>query len=42
MVDVEGEEGDAKFVFRGESKPDPDAVPDAPPVDLAQSAGESS
>ncbi|WP_017972954.1 AAA family ATPase [Actinopolyspora halophila] len=45
IVDVEGwdEEGteeEARFVFRGESKPS--TVPDAPPVDLAGSSGGSS
>ncbi|HEX8001900.1 MAG TPA: ATP-dependent Clp protease ATP-binding subunit [Mycobacteriales bacterium] len=40
VVDVEGEEADATFTFRGESKPD--ALPDAPPVDMAGSAGDSS
>ncbi|GAB2933870.1 ATP-dependent protease ATP-binding subunit ClpC [Rhodococcus aerolatus] len=41
LVDVEGWDGesageDAKFTFRGEAKPD--ALPDAPPVDLAKAA----
>jgi ATP-dependent Clp protease ATP-binding subunit ClpC len=39
VVDVEGEDAEAKFVFRGEAKPD--ALPDAPPVDMAGSAGDS-
>ncbi|HEU0132149.1 MAG TPA: ATP-dependent Clp protease ATP-binding subunit [Mycobacteriales bacterium] len=37
VVDVEGEDAEAKFTFRGETKPDADAVPDAPPVDMAGS-----
>ncbi|HEV2888977.1 MAG TPA: ATP-dependent Clp protease ATP-binding subunit [Frankiaceae bacterium] len=39
VVDVEGEDAEAKFTFRGEAKPD--ALPDAPPVDMAGSAGDS-
>jgi ATP-dependent Clp protease ATP-binding subunit ClpC len=35
VVDVEGEDEEAKFTFRGEEKPV--ALPDAPPVDLASS-----
>ncbi|SDQ95816.1 ATP-dependent Clp protease ATP-binding subunit [Actinopolyspora saharensis] len=38
--DEEGTEDEARFVFRGESKPS--TVPDAPPVDLAGSSGGSS
>jgi ATP-dependent Clp protease ATP-binding subunit ClpC len=41
VVDVEGEDAEAKFTFRGEPKPDADAVPDAPPVDMAGSAGDA-
>jgi ATP-dependent Clp protease ATP-binding subunit ClpC len=37
VVDVEGEGAEARFTFRGEAKPD--ALPDAPPVDMAGSAG---
>jgi ATP-dependent Clp protease ATP-binding subunit ClpC len=37
VVDVDGEGDDAKFTFRGEVKPQ--ALPDAPPVDLAKSSG---
>jgi ATP-dependent Clp protease ATP-binding subunit ClpC len=39
VVDVEGEGADAKFTFRGE--PRPDALPDAPPVDMAGSTGDA-
>ena len=39
VVDVDGEDDDAKFTFRGEAKPK--ALPDAPPVDLAGSPGGS-
>jgi len=41
VVDVEGEDAEAKFTFRGETKPDADAVPDAPPVDMAGSTGDT-
>ena len=41
VVDVEGEEAEATFTFRGEPKPDADAVPDAPPVDMAGSTGDT-
>jgi len=36
VVDVEGEGEQAKFVFRGEPKPN--QVPDSPPIDLAKSS----
>ncbi|HZG96571.1 MAG TPA: NDP-hexose 4-ketoreductase, partial [Mycobacteriales bacterium] len=38
VVDTEGEGDDEKFTFRGEAKPG--VLPDAPPVDMAGSAGE--
>jgi ATP-dependent Clp protease ATP-binding subunit ClpC len=40
VVDVEGEDAEARFTFRGEGKPE--EVPDAPPVELAGGGGEES
>jgi ATP-dependent Clp protease ATP-binding subunit ClpC len=39
LVDAEGEGADTKFTFRGEAKPA--AVPDAPPVGVARTAGDT-
>jgi ATP-dependent Clp protease ATP-binding subunit ClpC len=39
LVDAEGEGADTKFTFRGEAKPA--AVPDAPPVGVAGTAGDT-